>query len=118
MGDYNTIGKTVVEYTDNGRHIACLKKQLSDIGEHLALLASQLQQDPSSVSVTPNGIQIVRPHSIVIQDTTTVVPLTVLDNDALQQILVELNQAQQTKEQLDKALRGMRLDELIRDDER
>ena len=75
LTDHGTIGKTVVEYSDSGRHIACLKKQLSDIGEQLSLLGQTLQDNPVSASSDATGIKIARPHPIAIEDYTTTVPV-------------------------------------------
>ena len=115
MGDYDTIGKTAVEYTENTRHIACLKKQLVDIGEHLVSLGEQLKDSPSSVTVAPNQIQVTRSNPIVIADYTTAISFTALDRENLRFTLEMLGKAESSRRQLERTLRGMGLEELIRE---
>lgn len=113
--DHSTIGKTVVEYAENGRHIACLKKQLADIGEHLLTLGEQLRDAPLSVAVTAAEIQVTRPSRMVLADYTTTIPFGALDRENLQHILEMLGKAQKARQQLEKTLRGMGLEDLIRE---
>ena len=113
--DHSTIGKTVADYAENRRHIACLKKQLSDIGEHLLALGEQLASDPLSMVVTPNEIQVPRRGWMLQENHTTAIPLTVSDWENLQHILELLGKAQKSRQQLEKTLRGMGLEELIKE---
>ena len=113
MSDYDTIGKTVIEYTENSRHIACLKKQLSDIGENLVTLGEQLRDDPSSVTIAPTEILVSRPNPIVPASYTTTISADELDMEHLKGILEMLGKAQDSRQQLEQTLTGMRLTELI-----
>ena len=115
MSDYEMIGKTVVEYTDNSRHIACLKKQLADIGDQLVLLGNKLKDAPMSVTVAPNAIQVTLADRFTAEDHVQAIPLTTLDHAKLQHILSLLTEAQGSRQELDQTLTGMRLPELIRD---
>ena len=104
----------MVEYSENGRHIACLKKQLADIGEHLLTLGEQLRDAPLAVAITPNEIQVTRPSRMAPTDYTTSIPFSVLEKENLQHILELLVSAQQSRQHLERTLRGMRLEDLIR----
>ena len=115
MSDHSTIGKTVVEYTENSRHIACLSKQLSDIGEHLVALGEMLRDDPSPVNVTTTHIQMVDHGGFTVGPTPTkAIPVAALDQDALVLVLKELIKAKTSHDRLSAALKGMGLEELTR----
>ena len=116
MDDYDTIGKTVVEYTDNLRHIACLKKQASDIGEDLVRLGQGLQNDPTLVSVTADSVRLPMDVSVSFDQHFRSMPLTSMDVQKLQRVLCNLKDAEQQGERLEITLRGMRLPELIQPD--
>lgn len=113
MSDHETIGKTVVEYAENGRHIACLKKQLADIGDHLTLLGEQLRDAPLSVAVRESAIEVTRSSRMVPTDYVTSIPVMSLDKYYLNQIIEELRGAEQLRERLERTLKGMRLEHLI-----
>lgn len=115
MTDYNTVGKTVLDYNENCQQIACLKKQLGDIGSHLELLGQQLQGQPSSVTVSSNSVNVSQMHPIVIQEVSTAIPNSELNPETLGAILVALQKAMAAHHKLDNTLRGMGLSESIRE---
>jgi hypothetical protein len=115
MVDHSTIGKTVTEYTDNGRHIACLKKRLSDIGRDLANLGEALQSDPGSIQVNAGQVSITKLVRIVGVERAQAIHPSAFNLEALETILDDLAQAVEARERLEVTLRGLKLEELIRD---
>ena len=115
MSDYSTIGKTVMDYNENCRNIACLKKQLFDIGSHLELLGQKLQNQPNSVTVSSGAVRVSQMHQFVIEEHPTVIPPTDLDPDTLRTLLTSLEKALTAHHQLNNSLRGMGLSESIRE---
>ncbi len=113
MDHYDTVGKTVVEYTDNQRTIACLKKQVSDIGEDLVCLGKELQNNPTLVSVTSEGVRLPVSVPVSVDQQFRTMPLTSMDVENLQRILSNLQEAKRQGNRLEDTLRGMRLPELI-----
>lgn len=116
MSDHEMIGKTVVEYAENGRHAACVKKRLADLGRDLVRLGQALQEESPAITVTGSAFLVqARPPRMVPLDHRDTVAFSTLDPEAIQQTLGDLAETEAAGEALAQTLRGLRLPELIRD---
>lgn len=114
--EHATIGKTVIEYTANSRHIACLEKQLSDIGEQLTLLGQKLKNAPGDITAIDRGFQIPDQSPWQVESGNKItMPFSDFDTAKIREILSELSEAKQDRVKLERTLRGMGLADLIKE---
>ncbi len=113
MSDNDTIGKAVVEYTDNRKHLACVLKDLADMGKALSKLSEALQSGPERVAVR-NGQIIVTIHNpIVFAQHDETIPT--LDVARLEAQLQDLQRTTRERGSLEKTLRDLGLGDLVVD---
>ena len=117
MSDDGTVGKTIREYIELGRHIACVEKQLADIAAHLQRVSEALAGEPLQVAISEGGVRIATPNPIAIgagYETIEIVSRGELDPDHWDRLLKDLRQSRETEAALARALQGMGLSEAVR----
>lgn len=115
MQDDAVIGRTVRDYTDSKRRVACLEKELSDIGEHLIQLGTRMKECPERLTVTANEVIYTASNKVVIgseYDSRTAIPPVHLDRDHWAASLAKLRETKESRSVLCGRLREMGLSEL------
>lgn len=105
--DRDIIAKTLLDYADNRREIACMEKRLSDIGDVLVQFGEELRNTPANITVTPTGFQLpfgrwtpVVGHTVDVADTS-------FDVAPVREILMRLLELQERDGRLRNTLEQM-----------
>ena len=114
MSDNDTIGKAAVEYTDNRKHLACVRKDLADMGKALSKLGEALQSQPERIAVKNGRITVTMYNPIVPAQHDETIPT--LDAAWLEAQLHDLQRTTHERGSLEKTLRDLGLGDLVRPD--
>lgn len=113
MSSDETVGRTVTEYSENRKHLACVRKDLADWGKALSALGNTMQEYPEGVRVEDGNITVTRVSQVVATTYTQNIPP--LDAERLDALLDDLRNTDNERKSLESTLRRMGLSDLIHD---
>ena len=103
------MGKTVRDYSDKKRHIACLVRRLSDLSHHLREISKYLNNSPHDITVGSDTVQLKISNQYTGGTSTQSIPILDWDPAEWGKLVADLNTSNQDLEDLASSLRDIGL---------
>ena len=116
MQDDAVIGRTVRDYTESKRKVACVERQLADIGEGLVQIGTRMKECPGRVIVSGEGVVYTAENPVVGDpdyDTKKLVTNQDLSVEFWATLLSDLKTWKNKRRELGGHLRAMGLADLV-----